>query len=1159
MLRRFLSLSMFVVLALAGLGLWYVYSVRVQLDEENRRELAHAARDLSSILASLRSSAEKFIQEAQKESGQKIPPKVQQFARRNPYILPEGAPKTARLTEDASSRQCPRLESPSKLILCPVEGETFDLDIDTQAIFDDVVISDAFEYLFIAENGRVIFGMGHGAAAQHRADMTWLATRAKQDSAREHAVIHLEDLAGLVTADGKPVDLTSLAASSSSRSVLMGANGYELYSYPFEVPGPSAGKDSASREKPRAWVVGGLVTPARMWQEAVTVSPRWTLLLFVFFIFAVAAQPFVKFFVLGSTERLRFVDTCLLLPSAVFLLMLATILFLDSGTYRHMETLAAGGLEALAQRVEDNLTNEFGRMHAQLKDFDDRMGKAYTDGCLQPRVVTDLLSGHVDLPALNFPVRKHLDLDLRQVFWADKDGNQVLTATIYDSAPQTGVGSRPYFKEVQLGHTWSFGPRWETKPEFFVQSVRSLTTAELSTVLAIPSNLRCDDEPLVAAISSQPLWVEWPILPIGYDFAIVNAEGQVQYHSDSRRTLKENLFEEVGDPERLHGAIQGETAQHFTTTYSRRPTELFIRPLNTIKQAGWFLVTLRDREWVETVNTEVLLNALLWSLVPLAVPLLGVLCTLCIGTKSLKYWWPDPQKTGLYRALALIYPAAWLAGLAGVAGFEERLRAWSLIFPLLIAALTLAVYFFCPRKSGHDRIPGAASCTTWYVAALAGLWLSLATVPAAGLFRHSWRQQLEKFDSLEGHRWGQLKADWIARDRAARILQKVKIPKMDDDESLTKRQEILKSYKLPLAKPAGSLAVDLWMDRRLPLYNEAAERLRYEHSPGETGFLTASDLDYRHTGVVFGLPEIVGGALILVVAWWLFRLMARRLFWSRLPAVPAEHEFNSAILLAPSEREKQRLAARYTAAQSVTADGPSVTAATSQILVADFESVVLDAGRRSQELQHLEDAIAKRWTAVIVCCTDPFQFFSGQPVADEDVAHAQTWVPALERARWLRVLDSFALQVCRESGMDAQATEAYFASIWRYCSQSERLALIQVAHEGLANPHQSSTVELLSRKGLLNLDPNLIFADPAFRSFVQGKAAAPEVRKWEHPEGTLGWQGFRWIIGIVLLAALAFVAGTQEAWIKGVAAMLTTLAGGIEALGQILRPFQRHA
>jgi hypothetical protein len=1210
-LRTFswLGRSLVITLVFLALGAWYLYSQRLVLDEENRRELAHAAHDLGTILSDLSSTADEFFPRERCAKSSVVSPlsppgSIVEFTRQNPYL--------AQVHEDLHAKKCGSelnagLIDPFKLALPWFDKTEF--KIKTETIFDAVAISDAFEYLLVADgSGKVTFSMDHGASSLRRENRGWLERQAEENTERRHPTIQIKDLAGLEISDKNFQSVAS--AASGSRPIRLGEKEYQLYYYPLEITALSKGADGKVSSEKAIWILGGLVDPLRMWREAMMISPQWTFLFFVFILLAVAGQPFLKLFLLSPRERFGLGDACLLLPSATFLLMLITTLLLDASTYGRLKSLASGGLEALAQKVEEGFTRELHEMRDQLVQYDTHLTKdSSLSKCSDEEVDVDNLLKKPD-EALAVP---SIYRDFSQVAWVHDSGRQFFKATVHpNNTPRVKVDRRPYFTEPRDRHLWSFNG--DENNGFFVQSFRSFTTGDLFTALSMRSALKCTKkendqnmtDKVVAVMSGHLMSFERPLVGLGYGFGIVGPDGLVLYHSDRRRTLKENLFEEVNDPERLYAAMKGGTPQHFYTTYSRSRIEMFIRPLGSIAEAHWSLVAFRDQQLIDTVNNEVLLRAILWSLIPLGGLLLLCLALRFLGRRQLGLWWPDPKRFALYRTLAIGYAATFLFGLTIVVVLKDHsLFVWSLAFPLLAAILTVLVAALdgLPSKKVIDGEAGSTSCPyrRWYFLAVGALWANISVVPSAGLFRHSWTLEMAKLTHLESERAVKQTKDWVAQDENW-VTQKQQIAIPDGElgrDFLRNRQRYLESYGVVLTEPGRGMSLDRTLDRHLPLYNKTAVLLRYQYPHVRTALTSSSQpLDYKVVDAVFGWEAIVGAILTSLMAWWWLGYKDRHLLWSRLAErLPAPEPAQLlatdrlVIFLTPSERERARVASllrERPKAAAATADGaPRIiveNASDSLTIVDDFELLLATRERRIETLEQLEKTVEMTGRAAIISHSEPLSLLHEK---GHDYAISKTWgsLPPAERQRWIRVIDRFAVHVTAvdepaEGGelvegsqeiegspsspspaeaADPQNRNTYAESLWRYCSREERLTLVHVAEEGFANPHQAAAVERLVEKGLLVLRPNLMLMNSSFEAFVLQRAVSPEVKSWEQADPAMGWHGVRWIFLIVIVATLVFLAVTQESWIKSTSGMLIAMAGALEGVWELLRAVQRYS
>ena len=122
--------------------------------------------------------------------------------------------------------------------------------------------------------------------------------------------------------------------------------------------------------------------------------------------------------------------------------------------------------------------------------------------------------------------------------------------------------------------------------------------------------------------------------------------------------------------------------------------------------------------------------------------------------------------------------------------------------------------------------------------------------------------------------------------------------------------------------------------------------------------------------------------------------------------------------------------------------------------------------------------------------------------------------------------------------------------LWQDCSDEERLVLVRVAHDHIANPYQHPIVEALLQKGLLKLDPGLQPSSPALAQYIHERERdlADELRRWEIVESGHSWRFTR----MVLLASVAglglFLLATQPGLQSGLLGIASGIAGALTAL-----------
>lgn len=138
------------------------------------------------------------------------------------------------------------------------------------------------------------------------------------------------------------------------------------------------------------------------------------------------------------------------------------------------------------------------------------------------------------------------------------------------------------------------------------------------------------------------------------------------------------------------------------------------------------------------------------------------------------------------------------------------------------------------------------------------------------------------------------------------------------------------------------------------------------------------------------------------------------------------------------------------------------------------------------------------------------------------------------------------------------AVEPYYRSIWGSCSIEERLALRQVAEEGLVNPRDRDVLESLMRKGLVVRDPAFRLMNRSFARFVKRAVPPRTIAEWERQVAGTPWSSVRTAVVTFAFAGAGFVAFTQQqivgAWFGVVLPALAPalLYPAKEAIGKVL-------
>ena len=138
------------------------------------------------------------------------------------------------------------------------------------------------------------------------------------------------------------------------------------------------------------------------------------------------------------------------------------------------------------------------------------------------------------------------------------------------------------------------------------ESVWSWTTAEPLAVLA--KRRESADLP-VAAISIPMRSLIRPVLPPGFEFAVIDHTGKVLFHSDRQRNVSENFFEETDDNRRLRAQVAAHSAEPVNIRYWGAAYRAYVMPM-ALPDAYVVAMAQKQRAWA--INREWLVVAIIF-------------------------------------------------------------------------------------------------------------------------------------------------------------------------------------------------------------------------------------------------------------------------------------------------------------------------------------------------------------------------------------------------------------------------------------------------------------------------------------------------------------------------------------------------------------------
>jgi hypothetical protein len=599
--------------------------------------------------------------------------------------------------------------------------------------------------------------------------------------------------------------LHTLMGSSRDRELEVEIHGrkFKLFVQPVRlVPEAAPGKSSrpkeekvpAEQERHRDWLLCGLVPSASITSASLAVPPSYLAAAVAVLLLCLLSWPLLKLKLLGERQRVRMADLLMVALCSVLGVCLLTLILLDFDHHRGLESQADSQLQGFASRMAYNLEQEIRRAYAQLEVLEQAAAERGTrDQDLPGLLQAKGLQGSFDC----YPFLDSFAL-------IDGNGQQQLKWSVDDvTFPLISVDGRDYFKRtVREDEDPWFLPPWnpstgedrrcakaapdhhgERYGPFMIESVVSLVSGVRQAVLAKPASEALKarfgaagsaraglEDRFVSTLTMPMLSVIGPVVPPAFEFAVIDKDGNVQFHSDGARNLAENLFAETDQDRHLRSAV---FARHRATLDVRYWGNDYKASVVPVRGPQWTIVGLRAKDPIEAANLQTVLTSMVFILLYAGALALFLATVALVRPAYRAEWlWPAPERSNDYLRLGLLYlllclafvstvfvlpendrlvgVACLLALLAAVLGYlqltghrrrEAMKIAWA--SPLALLCLLLAA-LLAPAETGSSPAPGQSA--DW-ISAWLPLGLTLPPVLAASFlvcFYPKWWRRLTR-------------------------------------------------------------------------------------------------------------------------------------------------------------------------------------------------------------------------------------------------------------------------------------------------------------------------------------------------------------------------------------------------------------------------------
>lgn len=322
--------------------------------------------------------------------------------------------------------------------------------------------------------------------------------------------------------------------------------------------------------------------------------------------------PIVKFYLMGKDEHVKYTDFILGILSFAGGTAMLTIIIIQVLLLWGADIRTKGYLENLSAQIDSSFTQELTRAYAQL-DQVDLLANKFRDstgilkaGDKKNYNVSPLLNEYFERNCNN-----HSDCYyyFNRLSWVDAAGNQRMKGQFDSIEPvYTNVAARNYFK--QLKNNDGFFLPGLPYANYGLEPVNSWTNGEFSIIISMKSRL---ENGFIATMSAQMPSVTQTIMPPGFGFCMMDAEGKVMLHSEMNRSLLENFIDKTEPSRPMTEALKSRQESYFQdlNLYGKN-NALLIKP---IAATPFYLATFYDKGYIVPVNMRILTFSVLFCII----------------------------------------------------------------------------------------------------------------------------------------------------------------------------------------------------------------------------------------------------------------------------------------------------------------------------------------------------------------------------------------------------------------------------------------------------------------------------------------------------------------------------------------------------------------
>ena len=335
--------------------------------------------------------------------------------------------------------------------------------------------------------------------------------------------------------------------------VTMEGTPYKLFLYPMQLGGERI-------------VLAGMVASSTYRTGYNTLPFNLVVLVSVLVLLLFMHLPVLKIYQLGKTERIRAFDIRMIIVTyflAGFLIFfLFSRIFLNHVQSMHNYTR----LTQLAAGIEKSFTTEIDKACLQLRRWDKIDSSFVADSAKADSVF--------QLPPYHYPYADY-------VFWINDTGKWISSWSNKRTykPEKLDVHDRAYFKDFVQGNFLTL--RGFGSPDSFtIQPTLSRLDGEYTVNIITKSHPLRGRTAAVIGLSAEMYSVCNPLLPYGYNFSIIDDQGNILYDSKTGRALLSNIARETASPSDLLAPLRYHSKRYFNSyVLQGRTRALLVTPM----------------------------------------------------------------------------------------------------------------------------------------------------------------------------------------------------------------------------------------------------------------------------------------------------------------------------------------------------------------------------------------------------------------------------------------------------------------------------------------------------------------------------------------------------------------------------------------------------